>query len=319
MRPTALDLMERGYIPDWLARIGIRRRLAHCLHAGDGFAPQAADVETDLLAAMRSSLLASHTAATYPQREEPSIHFFQRVLGPRLKYSACWWPAEVKDLETAEAAMLALSCERAELGFDQDILELDCGWGALTLWMAEFYPDSRIIAVANTRSQQAFIAARCQERGFNNVQVITANLNDFHPDRYFDRVVSIESFEHAHHDREWIALIHRWLKPGGKLFMHRRSHPHPTDPCKTEQDSMRLEATWHFNGHHYQCTLEAWLANLDRERDEIMRLFQENDDTHQAKRWFQRWRILFMAYAELFGYRDGEIGGISHYRFSKSP
>ena len=317
MHAIALDWMERGCIPDWLIRIGIRRQLARHQRVENGFNSQADAMETGLLTAMWNKPLALHTAATDLRSEELPIDFFQRVLGPRRKYSACWWPAELKDLETAEAAMLTLSCERAELGFDQDILELGCGWGALTLWMAEFYPDSRIMAVANTYSQQAFIEVCCRERGFDNVQVVTANLNDFHPDRYFDRVLSVESFEYTPHGQEEIALIHHWLKPDGKLFMQRVSHQHPADPCKIVQDSMQLEATWHFNGHHYQRTLESWLANLDQAQDAIMHLFQGKEDIRQAKRWLQRWRIFFMTRAELFGYHDGTIWGISHYRFSK--
>jgi cyclopropane fatty-acyl-phospholipid synthase-like methyltransferase len=173
---------------------------------------------------LRASPIALHTQSANEQPCEPPAGFFQKVLGRRLKYSSCWWPEEVKDLETAEAAMLALTCERAELGFDQDILELGCGWGSLTLWMAEFYPDSRIVAVSNSHSRREFIETCCRERGFDNVQVVTADMNDFHTDRRFDRVVAVELFEPTHNNQKLMARIHAWLKPGGKLSMQMHHH-----------------------------------------------------------------------------------------------
>ena len=201
MLATAIELMERGYVPDWLTRVGIRRLLAERLRGTEHTA-----VRARLEAELRASPIALHTADANAQHYEVPAAFFTTVLGPRLKYSSCWWPDEVRDLETAEAAMLALSCERAGLGFNQDILELGCGWGSLTLWMAEFYPDARIVAVSNSASQRAFIEARCRERCLGNVQVITADMNDFSIDRRFDRVVSVEMFEHM---RNYPALFER--------------------------------------------------------------------------------------------------------------
>lgn len=342
MLDTAIDLMERGYVPDWLTRIGIRRLLAGRLssEATDDRSREA--VLARLEAELRASPIALHTGAANQQHYEVPAEFFQKVLGPRLKYSSCWWPDEVRDLKIAEAAMLALSCERAELGFDQDILELGCGWGSLTLWMAELYPDSRIVAVSNSRSQREFIEARCRERGFDNVQVITADMNDFSIDRRFDRVVSVEMFEHMRNYQALMGRIHAWLKPGGKLFVHIFTHRRLAYPFETEGDDdwmgryfftgglmpsrdllprfqgdLKLEEQWHFNGRHYQRTLEAWLVNQDRHQDEIVALFRETYGPEQADRWFQRWRVFFMACAELFGYRHGEEWGVSHYRFGK--
>ncbi|MDS4042346.1 MAG: cyclopropane-fatty-acyl-phospholipid synthase family protein [Candidatus Competibacter sp.] len=340
---TAIELMERGYVPDWLTRIGIRRLLGERLRTedvGDDRAREAALAR--LIAELRDGPIALHAGAANAQHYEVPADFFRRALGPRLKYSSCWWPDEVKDLETAEAAMLALTCERAELGFDQDILELGCGWGPLTLWMAEFYPDSRIVAVSNSSSQREFIEEQCRARALPNVRVITADMNDFHTDRRFDRVVSVEMFEHMRNYRELMGRIHAWLKPGGKLFVHIFTYRRLAYPFETEgednwmgryfftgglmpsrdllprfQGDLRLEEQWHFNGRHYQRTLEAWLANQDRHRKEILALFRATYGPEQAERWFQRWRVFFMACAELFGYRNGEEWGVSHYRFGK--
>lgn len=339
MLKTVIDWMERGYLPDGLIRIGIRRLLAERLRRA------AAEDEPHLerfIAELRASPIAINTASANEQHYEVSAGFFQKALGPRLKYSSCWWPEEARDLATAEAAMLALSCERAELGFDQDILELGCGWGSLTLWLAEFYPDSRIVAVSNSHSQREFIEAQCQTRGLGNVQVVTADMNDFQPDRSFDRVLSVEMFEHMRNYQELMARIHGWLKPGGKLFVHIFTHRQFAYPFETEgednwmgryfftggimpsrdllprfQDNLQLEEQWHLNGRHYQRTLEAWLVNQDRQRDEIMALFRATYGPEQASRWFQRWRVFFMACAELFGYRRGEEWGVSHYRFAR--
>ncbi|MDS4019849.1 MAG: cyclopropane-fatty-acyl-phospholipid synthase family protein [Candidatus Competibacter sp.] len=343
MLKTAIELMERGYVPDWLTRIGIRRLLGERLRAEDVGDDRAREATlARLIAELRDGPIALHAGAANEQHYEVPADFFRRVLGPRLKYSSCWWPDEVKDLETAEAAMLALTCERAELGFDQDILELGCGWGPLTLWMAEFYPDSRIVAVSNSSSQREFIEEQCRARALPNVRVITADMNDFHTDRRFDRVVSVEMFEHMRNYRELMGRIHAWLKPGGKLFVHIFTHRRLAYPFETEgednwmgryfftgglmpsrdllprfQGDLRLEEQWHFNGRHYQRTLEAWLANQDRHRKEILALFRATYGPEQAERWFQRWRVFFMACAELFGYRNGEEWGVSHYRFGK--
>ena len=339
----AIDLMERGYLPDWLIRIGIRQLLATRLRAEDVRDASVREMAlAKLEAELRASPIALHTSAANEQHYEVPAAFFKKTLGPRLKYSSGYWPEEARDLETAEAAMLALSCERAQLGFDQDILELGCGWGSLTLWMAEFYPDSRIVAVSNSRSQREFIEAQCQARGFNHVQIITADMNDFATDHHFDRVVSVEMFEHMRNYQALMSRIDGWLKPGGKLFVHIFTHCLLAYPFETEgesnwmgryfftgglmpsrdllprfQDDLNLEAQWHFNGRHYQRTLEAWLVNQDLHRDELLALFAQTYGPEQAARWFQRWRVFFMACAELFGYGKGEEWGVSHYRFGR--
>lgn len=335
---TSIELMERGLVPDWLTRMGIRRMLADRLLSEE---LRAGDKER-LIWELSHSPIALHTQQANEQHYELPPAFFQHTLGRHLKYSACYWPDGVGNLEEAEAAMLALTCERAQLVDDQDVLELGCGWGSLSLWMAEHYPHSRIVAVSNSPDQRLYIEDQCQRRGIGNVQVITADMNDFYTDRRFDRVVSIEMFEHMRNYQELLSRISTWLRPGGALFVHIFSHHRFAYPFETEGDDnwmgryfftggimpshdllshfredLALEADWRINGRHYQRTAEAWLANQDRHRSEIMGLFQEVYGGDQAERWFQRWRVFFMACAELFGYQGGEEWGISHYRFRK--
>lgn len=338
-RKVAIEFMERRLIPDWLIRIGIRRLLAERLlgeerRTGD---------QARLIRELHHGPIALNTRQANEQHYELPPGFFQRTLGRHLKYSACYWPDGVGNLEEAEAAMLGLTCERAQLADDQDVLELGCGWGSLSLWMAEYYPHSRIMAVSNSRDQRLYIEDQCRRRGIDNIQVITADMNDFHTDRRFDRVVSVEMFEHMRNYHELLSRISTWLRPGGALFVHIFSHQRFAYPFETEgddnwmgryfftggimpshqllscfQDDLALEADWRINGGHYQRTAEAWLANQDRHKHEILDLFGKVYGRDQAERWFQRWRVFFMACAELFGYQKGEEWGISHYRFRKS-
>lgn len=332
---TAIELMERGLVPDWLTRAGIRRLLGRRLR-------EQSAVDGALAEALGHGPIALHTDKANEQHYELPPEFFVRIMGRHLKYSACYWPAGVDTLDEAEAAMLELSCRRADLDNGQDILELGCGWGSLTLWMAEHYPFSRITAVSNSKPQRLFIEEQCRRLGIDNVRVITADMNDFGTDLRFDRVVSVEMFEHM---RNWPILlerIHGWLRPGGKLFVHVFSHRCYAYPFETAaaddwmgryfftgglmpshdllprlRGAFHLEEQWRIGGCHYWKTAEAWLANQDRHRKAILALFGQVYGA-DARRWFRRWRVFFMACAELFGYRGGEEWGVSHYRLVKT-
>ncbi len=341
MASIAIELCERGWLPDSLSRFGMRRLMAKRIeNESEGNIEDKFKSQIDEL---RQSRIAQDTDAANEQHYELPAEFFQQVLGRHLKYSGCLWEADVSDLDTAEARMLALSCERAGLADGQDILELGCGWGSLTLWMASHYPDANITAVSNSATQREYITQQCVARGIENVRVITADVNDFEADGSYDRVVSVEMFEHMRNYASLMEKISRWLRPGGKLFVHIFCHRELMYPFTTEgeydwmgqyfftgglmpaentllhfQDHMNIEDQWSLSGTHYEKTSNAWLQNLDENRAAVLAVMTEAYGAQDAERWLQRWRMFFMAVAELFGYRNGDEWRIAHYRFCKT-
>ena len=332
-----IQMAESGLLPDILVRFGIRRLLGQRL-LQEGAREDATQLQDTLL----SGPVAVEQQAANEQHYEVDARFYQQVLGPHLKYSSGYWPHGAVTLEQAEEAMLALTCERAQLQNGQQILELGCGWGSLTLWMAAHYPGSHITAVSNSASQRQFIMARAQERQLENLTVITADAAGFQPQTAFDRVVSVEMFEHMRNHRALMANIASWLKPGGKLFVHVFCHKSLTYLFETEgednwmgryfftggmmpafdwlptcAEQLHEEQRWAVNGSHYARTLEAWLKEADASRDFLVMLLDEVYGKNQGKVWLQRWRMFFMACAELFNYRGGDEWFVAHYRFRR--
>lgn len=345
-RPAAglLGLAERGLLPDSLVRFGIRRLCRDRLRTeGRGGPDQRTERLGRLIEVLRHSPLAIHTEVVNAQHYELPAAFFERCLGKRLKYSSCYYPTGTETLEQAEVAMLSLCDTRAELEDGQDVLELGCGWGSMTLWMAERYPHSRITAVSNSRSQGAYIQARCQERGLRNVRVITGDVNSLAlgPEE-FDRCVSVEMFEHVRNYEVLLARIAGWLRPAGKLFVHIFAHRSLMYPFETAgednwlgrhfftgglmpaaetllwfQRDLTLEVRWSVSGRHYERTANDWLANQDRHGDQVRQVLCRAYGPELAALWFQRWRMFWMACAELFGYDEGNQWHVAHYRFAR--
>jgi cyclopropane-fatty-acyl-phospholipid synthase len=339
----ALSWVEQGLVPDTVVRRAIRRLCEQRLRelAADD-AERAAAITEGFIRSMREAPTAPLPELANAQHYEVPADFFGLVLGPRRKYSSAWWPAGVNDLATAEEWALEATCERAGLANGQRVLELGCGWGSLTLWMAERYPASCIVAVSNSQSQREHILGEARRRGLANLEVITADMNRFDSPACYDRIVSVEMFEHMRNWESLFARVHSWLVPGGRFFMHvfcHRATPYPFEDRDASDwmsrhffsggmmpsdelplrvaGALRLVERWRWDGRHYEKTANAWLANLDGARGEAMRVLERAYGPDDAALWLQRWRLFFMACAELFGHRGGQEWWVSHYLFER--
>ena len=340
-----LGLAERGWLPDALIRLGIRRLCAQRLGAEAAGGPPAQERRLqERLGLLREGVLALHTDTANAQHYELPPEFFRHCLGPRLKYSCAYYPRGSETLAQAEEAMLELYGERAELADGQEILELGCGWGSLTLWMAARYPGARIVAVSNSAAQRAFIEARCTELGLANVRVITADVSELKlPPAVFDRCVSIEMFEHMRNYETLLARIAGWLKVSGKLFVHVFAHRTRLYLFETEGADnwmgrhfftgglmpaadtllwfgrdLTCERRWLLEGTHYARTANDWLRRQDENRTQVRQILRAAYGAGRAALWEQRWRMFWMACAETFGYRRGTEWLVAHYRFIRA-
>ena len=337
------SLLEKNLLPDFLIRIGIRRICAQRL---------ADENENDLekrheklmrfVDQLKQSPIAVETNTANEQHYEVPSQFFQLVLGKHLKYSSGYWNGGLHTLDQSEEDMLKLTCERAELRNGQKILECGCGWGSLSLFMASQFPKSKITGVSNSRTQKIFIDQEAKKRGITNLTIVTADMNLFQTEVKFDRIVSVEMFEHMRNYQALMEKLSSFLIGDGKMFIHIFTH-HDLSylyEVKDESDWMAkyffsggimpsdhlllyfadhfaMEKHWRVSGLHYSKTSEAWLMKMDSHKSEIMPLFKKTYGAVQALKWWVYWRIFFMACAELFGYHQGKEWMVSHYLFKK--
>jgi cyclopropane-fatty-acyl-phospholipid synthase len=342
---AAIHAFEQTPVPDKLTLMGIDYL---CGAADKKLARQPPETERLFALGMRDHPIAENTQEANEQHYELPAEFFTLALGPHRKYSCCLYGGAADTLGDAEARALAETCEHADLRDGQQVLELGCGWGSLSLWMAQRYPASRIVSVSNSNSQRAYIEQQAAERGLTNLQVITADMNAFDADavldgRRFDRVVSVEMFEHM---ANWPGLLERvrgWMQPDGKLFVHvftHRTTPYAFD-SNDEADWIAqhfftggvmpshhlmhqfgalftVDRDWRWSGEHYRRTAMDWLANFDRNDARIRQILAEVYGK-DAGLWRRRWRLFFLSVAGLFGHDHGAQWGVSHYRLSPAP
>jgi len=336
-------LLARGLLPDFALRRGIRflnrRRLKE---AGAGHAELAQAKTMALVHELRRSQIAVLTDKANEQHYEIPADFFKLVLGKNRKYSSCYYPTGRETLDEAEELMLAESVSMARLADGQRVLELGCGWGSLSLYVAEKFPRSRITAISNSRSQKAFIDSEIRRRGLRNLEIVTADVNRFKPKGKFDRIVSVEMFEHMRNYDALFARIRTWLKADGRLFIHiftHRNFPYLFEDKGADDwmgryffsggimpsnqlfsyftSGFRLEEQRIFRGTHYHLTAEAWLRNMDHHRVAIRKIFTEVYGKENLSRWFNYWRVFFLAVSELFRTRGGEEWNVCHYLYQK--
>jgi cyclopropane-fatty-acyl-phospholipid synthase len=340
----AVSWTESGLVPDTVIRAGIRRLLdSKRKEIRSGNVEHAANTLNRFVDMMNESPIALVPHLANEQHYEVPAEFFKQVMGDHLKYSCCFWPNDVCSLSEAEAAALELTVKRAGIEDGMRVLDLGCGWGSLSLWIAEHFPNTTIRSVSNSSAQHDFIIAQAEQREINNIAVTVCDMNDFGTDEKFDRVVSVEMFEHMRNYGELFRRIDQWLQPDGRFFMHIFCHkttpyeyidkgpgdwmsrfffsggimPSADLPLRFA-DKLVVDKRWHWNGQHYERTCNAWLEKMDANKAAIMPVLADCYGEADASLWWQRWRIFFMACAELFAWDEGVEWYVGHYLFRKA-
>ncbi|MBM9499766.1 class I SAM-dependent methyltransferase [Leptospira sp. 201903071] len=337
------DLMERDIFPDWLIRIRIRQLLKQRLrNENKGSLEKNQEHLMEYVNVLKKSPIAIHTGSANEQHYEVPSEFFKLVMGKHMKYSSGYWETKNTSFDESERRMLEITCERAKIENGMSVLDLGCGWGSLSLFMAEKFPKSSITGVSNSKSQKKFIDGEAKKRGLKNLTILTADMNEFKITKKFDRLVSVEMLEHMKNYEMLFEKFAGFLKPKGLFFVHIFTHHKFAYAFEVVDDTdwmskyfftggqmpshdlflyfqkdFQIQNQWVVNGNHYSKTSEAWLEGMYRNKDRVMKVLSATYGSDQAVKWFVYWKVFFMACAELWKYRKGEEWIVSHYLFSK--
>jgi len=334
-------LLARGLIPDWILRRGVRSQGKERLNMMNKV--DSRKEYSKFINEASTGNIAVNTDDANNQHYEVDSEFFKYCLGKNLKYSCCFWDDGTSDLDAAEDNMLEIYSKRAEITDGMNILDIGCGWGSLSLFLAQKYPKSEITGVSNSSSQKIFIDSEASKRNISNLKIITRDINDFRTEEKYDRILSIEMFEHTKNTKKLMNLINDWLNPNGLFFMHVFAHkenPYYFDRdqknawmakyfftggmmpnhnlFKDLKSNLEYQKSWMLSGEHYEKTSNAWLDKMDQNKKEILSLFERSNSSSIAKRKFHFWRLFYIACAEIFGYDNGNEWVVSHHLFKKS-
>ena len=337
------NLLEKDIVPDFLIRMGIRNLLKQRLTEENKGSQEAKQLHLNAyIEKLKASPIAINTIDANEQHYEVPTEFYKYVLGKRMKYSGGYWPSGADTLDASEEAMLKLSCDRAQLKDGQNVLDLGCGWGSVSLYVAEKFPNCKITGVSNSKTQKEYIDSVAKEKGFKNLTIITQDMNDFQINEKFDRIISVEMLEHMKNYQKLFAKLSGFLKAEGLFFIHIFTHKEFAYPFEVKdetdwmakyfftggmmpshnlflyfQDHLTIRNHWVVNGVHYGKTSEAWLENMDKNKTQILPILEKAYGTENVTKWWSYWRIFFLSCAELFAYRNGEEWLVSHYLFQK--
>ena len=334
-------LLARGLIPDWILRRGVRSQGKERLNMMNKV--DSTKEYSKFINEASTGNIAVNTDDANNQHYEVDSEFFKYCLGKNLKYSCCFWDENTLDLDAAEDNMLEIYSQRAQITDGMSILDIGCGWGSLSLFLAQKYPKSEITGVSNSSSQKIFIDSVASERNISNLNIITRDINDFRTEEKYDRILSIEMFEHTKNTKKLMNLINDWLNPNGLFFMHVFAHkenPYYFDRdqknawmakyfftggmmpnhnlFKDLKSNLEYQKSWILSGEHYERTSNAWLNKMDQNKGKILSLFERSNSSSVAKRKFHFWRLFYIACAEIFGYDNGNEWVVSHHLFKKS-
>mmetsp|Transcript_5110 Transcript_5110/g.5560 ORF Transcript_5110/g.5560 Transcript_5110/m.5560 type:complete len:349 (-) Transcript_5110:28-1074(-) len=337
--PVILYIVEKNMLPDFILRLGARTLIRAQLKGLNAVGVEKRMKQRqEFIDSVKVGPIAVMTKDANKQHYEVPAELFYLTLGPYLKYSSCIWPKGVKTLKQAEEAMLKQTCERANIQDGDKVLDIGCGWGSLTTYIATHFPNCDVTCVSNSNSQREFITEKCKTLGLNNVHPITCDINEFTTDERFDRAVSVEMFEHMKNYKKLMANIASWLNPKGTLFVHIFTHKehvyHFTDGWMAEnfftggtmpsddlliyfQEDLNIVKHWRVNGQHYEKTLNTWLKKMDSNKRAIWPILTNTYGKGNETKWWVNWRLFYIGCAETFGFDNGQEWLVSHYLFEK--